>query len=128
MGFARVDEEKAQTIANRLAQIVANGDGHWHGDRVRLALTENLPNAATVTDALLRYSGNDFTNDLTRERVRSLLTAYRDQLMTIELMECEENLASSNERLGKNMLFAAWAGVAVAVVGVIAAIITLLHT
>ena len=126
MGFARVDEDKANSIASRLAQIVANGRGQLDGQNVVQAIEENgYPNAATVTHALLLYGGSDYTDDPTRNRVRDLLKAYRDQLMTTELMECQENLATSNDKLGRRMLFVAWVGVGVAIAGVFVALVQL---
>jgi hypothetical protein len=127
MKFSQIDDAKAAEIARRLAQIVPNGDGQIFGERVLLAIQENKPNASTVTGAMLLYGGNDRTNDKTRDSVRDLLKAYRDQLMAIEQMECQENLAQSNEKLGQRMLFVAWAGVAVAIVGAAAALVQIVH-
>jgi hypothetical protein len=59
-----------------------------------------------------------------REIVGALEDAFRVRLNK-DLIANQTDLASSNDRLGKKMLFVAWVGVAVAIVGAGAALLPL---
>jgi hypothetical protein len=124
MALTGVDEDAAAEIAKRLRQIISNGDPHTEGERVLQALEENPANAVTVTRAILLFKGSDYTRVETRDRVRQLLTQWRDQLLTQELLQSQASLAESTDRLAKRTLVATWVGAVIAAVGVAVAIIT----
>lgn len=58
-------------------------------------------------------------------RLRDRLRVLIDNKLAQEQITVQRELAASNDRLGTKMLFAAWAGVAVALVGVVATIVQL---
>ena len=122
MAITDIDEEKAVKLADRLAQIVANDDGQTMGPRVLQAITENHPNAGTVTGALLAYQGSDYASEATRKTVRMLLLAYRDQLLIDEQVESQRTLAKSTDKLNTRVLVATWIGAVIGGVGVLVGI------
>jgi len=110
MASSELDEDKAQKIADRAAQIVSKNDTQGIGPRVLQAISEHRPNALTMTGALLSYTGSDWSNDSTRDRVRMLMLAYRDQLLAQEQIAVQE-------RLSQSATFLSWAAITIATLG-----------
>jgi len=99
-----------QQDAGRFGQVIADFDRAKGLD------------AKTVADMFLILDNPNQLgwqhNGLIRERLRVLL----DTKLAAEQIQVQRDLAASNDRLGNKMYWLAWAGVAVAGVGVIVAI------
>jgi len=95
-------------------------------DSVTKVLHDEKPSAEVIAIAgwLVHNSPAYDGTEWGPKTIGALEDAFRIRLNDDQINTHRE-LAASNDRLGRRMLFAAWAGVAVAVVGVALTIITL---
>ncbi|GLQ96424.1 hypothetical protein [Dyella mobilis] len=100
-----------------------NVDAGLIGPTMKNFLDKRDPSAKLLSDVYLQMDNPNALPFATNDRVRERLKIWIDAKLVAEQIGVQQNLADSNDRLGKRMLFAAWAGVAVALAGVLVAIV-----
>lgn len=125
------DHEQAYTLLLELARKTSI-DGHGllpvgkFEEKFREVLQSMSPSASVISMAGSMQARKLNPAAWPQIVISALEDAFRAQLND-DLIANQEKLSASNDRLGKKMLFVAWVGVAVAIIGAAATLLPLLH-